>query len=146
MIVDTLVYLALSVVSFGIAALLWQRIFADFRNWIDRFLFWGTVVGVAIMLAGWYHALTGDRPFGFVLMMLALVEATVVMVACNLFAARAYRKPYDPEQDPEFMAQVAASRQRIEAHRQQFIAAGRPALLVDHASRITHHDDRRLLR
>ncbi len=131
MIVDILVYLALSGVSFGIAAVLWLRIFADFRNWLDRFLFWGTVVGVAIMLAGWYHALTGDRPFGFVLMMLALVEATVVMVACNLFADRAYRKPYDPEQDPEFMAQVAA---------------GRPALLPDHASRITHHDDRRLLR
>ena len=111
MIVDFLVYLALSAVSFGIAAMLWRRIFADFRNRIDRFLFWGTVVGVAIMLAGWYHALTGDRPFGMALMMLALVEATVVMVTCNLFAARAYRKPYDPEKDPEFMAEVAARRQ-----------------------------------
>ncbi len=127
--IDAAVYLALSAVSFGIAVALWRRIFADFRNWIDRFLFSGTVVGVAIMLAGWYHALTGDRPFGMALMMLALVEATVVMVTCNLFAARAYRTPYDPEKDPEFMAEVAARRQRIEACRRQLAA----------------HDDRRLL-
>lgn len=135
--VDNLVYLALSVVSFGIAALLWQRIFADFRNWIDRFLFWGTVVGVAIMLAGWYHVLTGDRPFGGALMILALVEATVVMVTCNLFAARAYSKPYDPEQDPEFMAEVAARRERMEAQHQQYLAEHRRQLATD---------DRRLLR
>ncbi len=137
MMVNTAVYFALSLVAFGLTVLLWRAVFRDFRNWIDRFLFWGTVVGVAIMLSGWYHALTGERPFGFVLMMLALGEAVAVMVTVNLFAARAYSKPYDPEQDPEFMAEVAARRERMEAQHQQYLAEHRRQLATD---------DRRLLR
>ena len=128
MIVDALVYLALSAVAFGLTIVLWRAVFADFRNWLDRFLFWGTVVGVAFMFVGWWHVFTGERPFGFVLMMLALVEATVVMVAVNAFAHRAYNQPYDPAQDPEFMAEVAARRRRIEAHQQQCLPNDRSLL------------------
>lgn len=136
MIVDFINYLAISVVSFALSAFIWRTVFKTFHNWIDRFLFWGTVVGIAIMLAGLYHVFTGDRSFGRVLMLLALAEAVVVMVTVNLLAARAYSKPYDPEQDPEFMAEVAARRQRIEAGHQQWIAEHRPALTND-ASRLT---------
>ena len=131
MIIDALAYFVLSLIAFGLTVVLWRGVFADFRNWIDRFLFWGTVVGVAIMFAGWYHAVTGDRAFGFVLLMLALAEAMVVMLTVNLFAARAYSKPYDPEQDPEFMAEVAARRQRIEQHRQQYLGEQRPQLAAN---------------
>ncbi len=129
LLIDCAVYLVLSLVAFGLAAVLWRTVFADFRNWLDRFLFWGTVVGVAIMFAGWYHALTGDRPFGFVLMMLALGEAVVVMVTVNMLAAIVYsRTPYDPMKDPEFLAELEQRRERMETNRQQYLAENRTQL------------------
>ena len=138
MIIDALAYFVLSLIAFGLTVVLWRGIFADFRNWIDRFLFWGTVVGVAIMFAGWYHAVTGDRAFGFVLMMLALGEAMAVMLTVNLFAARAYSKPYDPEQDPEFLAEMEERRRLREENTRHYLADLRGELAAP--------DERRLLR
>ena len=128
MIVDALAYLAFSAIAFSLTVALWRTIFAEFCNWLDRFLFWGTVVGVAFMVAGWWHVFTGERPFGFLLMCLALAEAAIVMIVVNVFAHRAYNKPYDPVEDPEFMAQVAARRQIIEERIQQRLTDDRRLL------------------
>ncbi len=46
---------------------------------------------------------------------IALVAIAIVMIVVNVFAHRAYNKPYDPVEDPEFMAQVAARRQIMSA-------------------------------
>lgn len=112
-VLDVAVYLLIALTVFGAVARLWRRIFFDFRTWLDRALFWTTWIGVSIMAAGVYHVATGDRGFGRALMLLALAVALVASVGANALAARAYSKPYVPEQDPEFMAQMAERQRRL---------------------------------
>ena len=118
MIVDFIVYLLLSAIAFGLTALLWRTVFATFDTRMEKVLFWGTVVGLAMLLAGWYHVATGERAFGFVVMLLALAEALVVTVAVNVAAALEFRKPYDPMSDPEFLAEIE-QRRRLRDERWQ---------------------------
>ena len=138
MIIDIAAYLLLSAVAFGIVIALWRAVFNTFGNRLERFLFWGTWIGVAILFAGWYHVFTGDRAFGFGLMLLALAEAFVVMVTVNVLAAREFRKPYDPMTDPAFLAEIE-QRRRLRDERWQ------AAIGTTWTTEI-EHTDRRLLR
>ncbi len=122
MIVDILVYLALAGAAFWFVVWLWRHFFGTVSGNNERLCFWGTWVGVSILAAGWYHTLTGEREFGFALMLLALGEAVTVLVGVNVGAALTFRKPYDPEQDPEFMAEVEERRRLREEGFQRYLA------------------------
>lgn len=127
-VIDAAMYLVLAGASFWLVVWLWRRIFGTVKDKLERFLFWGTWVGLSIMLAGAYHVATGERDFGRLLMLLALAEAVAVMVGVNVGAALAFRKPYDPEQDPEFIAYTEERRRQLDDMRRQ-IADGRRELL-----------------
>ena len=117
---------------------LWRKVFRDVQTRLERVLFWGTWVGVSIMAAGWYHALTGERDFGFALMLLALGEAVAVMVGVNVGAALTFRKPYDPEKDPEFMAEMEERRRLREDNTRRYLA--------DLRAELAALDERKMLR
>lgn len=115
--IDAAMYLVLAGASFAAVVWLWRRIFGTVQTRLERFLFWGTWAGLSILLAGTYHVATGERDFGRLLMLLALAVAIVVTVGVNIAAAVMFRKPYVPEEDPEFMAYIderrAATRRRL---------------------------------
>ncbi len=120
-VIDAAMYLALAGAAFAFVVWLWRRVFREVRGRLERFLFWGTWVGLSIMLAGTYHVATGDRDFGRAVMLLALAEAVVVLVGVNIGAAAMFRKPYDPEQDPEFMAEMEERRRLREENFQRYL-------------------------
>lgn len=122
MIVDILVYLALSGAAFWFVVWLWRLILGVTRNNLERFLFWGTWVGFSIMAAGIYHVVTGDRDFGRMLMALALAVAVAVVVGVNVGAALTFRKPYNPERDPKFMAYIEERRRLREENTRRYLA------------------------
>jgi hypothetical protein len=121
-VIDFAMYLVLAGAAFAFVVWLWRRVFREVDGRLERFLFWGTWIGLSIMLAGTYHVATGDRAFGRSLMLLALVEAVVVLVGVNIGAAAMFRKPYDPEQDPEFMAELEERRRLHEEGFQRYLA------------------------
>lgn len=121
-VIDVAVYLVLAVAAFWFVVWLWRRIFGTVQTRLERFLFWGTWVGLAVMLAGTYHVATGERDFGRLLMLLALGEAVAVMVGVNVGAALTFRKPYDPEKDPEFMAEMEERRRLREENTLRYLA------------------------
>ena len=127
-VIDAAMYLVLSGAAFAFVVWLWRSVFREVRGRLERFLFWGTWVGLAVMLAGTYHVATGDRAFGRALMLLALAEAVVVLVGVNIGAAAMFRKPYDPEQDPEFMAEMEERRRLREENFQRYLAEMRSVL------------------
>jgi len=127
-VIDFAVYLVLAGAVFWGVVWLWRRIFGTVQSKLERFLFWGTWVGVSIMAAGLYHVATGEREFGLAVMLLALGEAVVVLVGVNVGAALTFRKPYDPEKDPEFIAYTEERRRQLEDMRRQ-VAGGRRELL-----------------
>jgi len=121
-VIDFAVYLALSTAAFWGVVWLWRHTLGTVRHNLERFLFWGTWVGFSIMAAGVYHVANGERDFGRLLMLLALGEAVAVMVGVNVGAALTFRKPYDPEQDPEFMAEMEERRRLREEGFQRYLA------------------------
>lgn len=121
-VIDAAMYLALAGAAFWFVVWLWRRIFGTVQSKLERFLFWGTWVGLSIMLAGTYHVATGERDFGRLLMLLALAVAVVVTVGVNVGAALTFRKPYDPEQDPEFMAEMEERRRLREENTRRYLA------------------------
>lgn len=121
-VIDFAVYLVLAGAAFWFIVWLWRRVFDTIQAPLERGLFWGTWVGVSMLAAGWYHVLTGDRDFGRLLMVLALGVALAVDVGVHVGAALTFRKPYDPEQDPEFMAEVEGRRRLREERRQAYLA------------------------
>jgi len=121
-VIDFAVYLVLAGAAFWFVVWLWRRIFDTVQTRIERFLFWGTWVGVSILAAGVYHVATGEREFGLAVMLLALAVAVVVTVGVNVGAALTFRKPYDPEQDPEFMAEMEERRRLREENFQRYLA------------------------
>jgi len=121
-VIDFAVYLVLAGAAFWFVVWLWRRIFGTVQSKLERFLFWGTWVGLAIMLAGNYHVLAGERDFGLLLMLLALAVALAVMVGVNIAAAVMFRKPYVPEEDPEFMAYIEERRRLREENTRRYLA------------------------
>lgn len=121
-VIDAAMYLVLAGAAFALVVWLWRRVFREVRGRLERFLFWGTWVGVSILAAGLYHTATGEREFGLAVMLLALGEAVVVLVGVNVGAALTFRKPYDPEKDPEFMAEMEERRRLREEGFQRYLA------------------------
>ncbi len=137
-VIDAAMYLVLAGAAFAFVVWLWRSIFREVRGRLERFLFWGTWVGLSIMLAGTYHVATGDRAFGRALMLLALAVALVVTVGVNVGAAAMFRKPYVPEDDPEFMAEMEERRRLREENFQRYLAEMRSGRVLP--------TERRLLR
>jgi hypothetical protein len=106
------------------------------RNSAERLLFWSVWIALSILLAGLYHVATGDLAFGRLLEVLALLIALGISVGSTIWmtAALPHPKPAAPD-SPRLT--LDASRQRIEAHRQQYLAEHRPQLTAQ---------DRRMLR
>lgn len=121
-VIDAVVYLALAATTFWFVVWLWRHFFGVVKGTLERSLFWGTWVGLSIMLAGWYHVLTGERDFGRLLMLAALGEAIAVMIGVNVAAAVMFRKPYVPEDDPEFMAEMEGRRRLREENFRRYLA------------------------